>query len=990
MAKIDIDLSDLLAPIRQMREEMQRLVETMRQLSQFQNQVGRASGGGNVTLQGANGLSVARDYAGRPLPNNVVSIGGGTFIPPTNINPAGIQPPALAAATYNPLAAARQGVNIVSAMAGQAAMQNPQAKREMDDLQKILKGHTDKSGQLIADFLKKSESDLGEVSKLLGEKKRELALAMANNAENIKELTDSADELSKKFNTLNSSVGMMTEAAKDFVKQTGGGDGGAGGGGGGWWSKYGGTVGRGAAGLAATAAFGFQMASAYSGFQATGYQQNLSALREIPQNIAAAESLRYQKYMAVAAPTTGEQFLEAYGNLLTPGKKTFTYLGVGNRQAVAAESKKIFQEELKASEAERKSATLGGIGSAIGTAALSIGAIAAGAGLGVTGVGAVAGIPLIAAGVGGVIKSGTDLFGRIMGAETGLAGQKEGGVFGMTGAGLIHENAAENARRQMARFGATQTVSEEANQRMLLDSEKQRIVARRLAMGIDENLAALRMQTAATTMAGGAAVTGFEAFKNLSPEKAEALAGRYAKLGYSIPEVGQIYNQYASVMGTTKGAGNLLGLTRAGVGSAEQMASNILGISAVSGKVGDMKQLENVFAKAFETGLKGAPSIQRFAQAAIEMSSALKLQSADNAASMLSSLTSAMAGKTGSPLMYLGEAKAGLSALAAATGSTSGLMGTMKVLSGASQGLGMGALGLVAGSNVVQVQEAASQLAGPVEDYTKLTGLARQLVGVQIRAGMSPEAAMKKVRETLQAQAGAQTAPLAAGYKQVTGKDFSAVQAEARALLKAGKSEDLRNLLAEFKGETAGITGLEGEGAAEALLLSGLPPSEFKKGKNILAQEKGKGAAKAAEDFATVNYKRVLNKAALEAQGAIGREDVSRKELLETAAGLGIQGSEEQKIQALREAAGVKEGEKLSFAKLSTAMSVLSDKEGSSSRISVVEAFGDVAVQQLAAAFGTKPSGGEMGTTAGVGAPVKPIETKSQSKVMRTIPAGMR
>ena len=978
MAKIDINLEELLAPIRQMSAEIQKMNEALRETARLQAQMRSAAGQYPDTKRGA--VSQIQDLVaarGGPLPNNVYSIGTGSPIPPTNINPAGMPQSANSVPSLSAIASARQGINITAALAGQAGMQNPQSKKEFDELHKVLKNHTDKSGQLISNFLSKSQSDLDEVSKLLSEKKRELALAMADNSDNIKELTDAADELSKKFNTLNSAVETMADAAETFVKKAGGGGGdGSGGGGGSWWSKYGGAAKIGLVAAAQLTGIGFQTAGTYAGLQATGFNQNLMAAREIPQNIATAESLRFQKYMTTVAPTTGEQFVEAYGNLLFPGKNKFNFLGVGNRPSLQNTAAGMVKEELRASEAERSATTRSTLGNLLASpsAWLSAAGVVTGGMMTASGVGAAIGVPLMIASGGALASQVSGAYTTATQAQTGLAGQREGGVFNVTGAGLIHDNILEKKYVQQSRAATAMYASEEANQRMLLDSEKQRISARKMAMGIDENLAALRMQTAATAMAGGAAVTGFEAFKNLSPEKSQALVERYSSLGYSIPEVGQIYNQYASMMGTTQGAGRLVGLSRAGVGSVEQMAGNILGISASSGKVGDTKQLENIFAKAFEAGLKGAPAIQRFTQAAVEMSSALKLKSADSAATMLSTLTSAMAGKTGSPLMYLGEAQAGLSALAAATGTTSGLMGTMKVLSGASQGLGMGSLGLVSGSNIVQVQEALSQLSGPVKDYTKLTGLARQLVGSQVRAGLAPEDAIKKVQETLKAQSGAQTAPFAAGYKQLTGKDLSDVQAEAKKLLKEGKAEELRNLLGDFKGEAASITGLEGEGAAEALLLSGLSPSEFKKGKNILAQEKGKGAAKAAADFATVNYKRVLNKAALEAQGAIGREEVSEKELLETAKGLGIKGNKEQQISALREAAGVKEGEGLSFAKLATAISVISDKEGGTGgRVGILEAFGDTAMGQLRSIFGGNQSdGGSLESKPGPSAPRTP------------------
>lgn len=994
MTRINVDLSDLLAPIKQMREEIQKMNEALRSTVQLQAQMAaqqrQAVNKYSPTTAGL-ALEIQDKVAVRGGPtSNVYSIGTGAPIPASNINPSGIAP--LGMPTPSPawqiLNQRHFASSYAGAMANQASFGTQSSIREREDLAKALGAQTDKSFQVMRGLLLQQTQKFSDLEKSLSEQTAKLEIdpqtgkILTNNTSQLEELNKTIKELNK----TNAELAAVQEAATDKLKTAppGGGDGS---GGGGWWNKYGGAIGRGASGLAMAAATGFQLAGAYSNVQAMGFNQNIQALQAIPQNIATAESLRYQKYMATVAPTSGEQFLEAYGNLLTPGKNKFSYLGVGNRQSLKAEADNLVQEELKASEAERKAAVRGSIGGAIGQAALSIGTIVGGVGLtaGTAGVGAIPGLALIGAGVTGLVGAGKDLYTSVTGAQTGLAGQAEGGVFDVTGAGLIHEGAKDKAKNVQAMYQSGLIRRSEEIQRMFMESEKSRFDARRLAMGIDENLAAYRMQTAATTMAGGAAVTGFEVFKGLSPEKAEALAGRYAKLGYSIPEVGQIYNTYAGMMGTTQGANRLLGLSRAGVGSVEQMASNVLGISAVSGKQGDTKQLENIFAKAFEAGLKGAPAIQRFSQAATEMSSALKLQSATGAAGFLSTLTGAMAGKTGSPLMHLEEAKSGLAGLAATTGATTGLMGTLKVLSGAGQGMQVGGgLGALSRSNIVQVQDALQQL-GTESDYTKMTGLARRLVGAQMASGMTSTEAIGKARRALEGQMGTQAAPFAAEYKRRTGQDFSSIQSKAREMLKRGDSEGLRNLMYKFEDETTGMAGLEAEGSAMALLMSGMPPGDFKKGQRMLAAEKGKGAAKAAADFSTVNYKRVLNAAALDASKGIDRV-VSDEELKTTAAGMGIDTSKANWKQELSKMAGVdlSKGEKFTFAKLSTAMSAYADKDTQRTSMSIIEAFGPIAIDQLAKAVRGTPAGGKLPKSAGVSSEPLPVPANSTAGLFGT------
>ena len=689
--------------------------------------------------------------------------------------------------------------------------------------------------------------------------------------------------------------------------------------------------------------------------------------------------------------------MRAYGNLLTPGKNTFKYLGVANRDRLQTEATHYANLDRQAEKARTDEQFYGNLGgTAAAGATASLGMFLASKG-GQEIVKAQLAKIALKAGTGTVMGSAVPVLGNILGGTSGAVlgigsalvagyqgyqtyktsqqraattrtGLEEGGTFFAGDPGMA------SSGQQIAKMAEVEHLKEQYRQEELSTFQ-----ARRLSMGIDENLAAMRMRTAATSMAGGAAVSGFEMFKNMPEARANAITDRYARLGYSVPEVGQIYNTYAGMMGTTQGANRLLGLSRAGVGSVEQMASNVLGISAVSGKQGDTKQLENIFAKAFEAGLKGAPAIQRFSQAAMEMSQALKIQSASGAAGFLSQLTGAMRGSSGSAMMYMEEAKSGLAGLAGATGATTGLMGTLKVLAGAGAGLTMGTgLGLASRSNVVQVQEALQQLSAG-GDYKKMTGLAREMVGAQIASGMSPEAAMANVRRQLQAQSSAQLSPFGAELKRRTGQDFSTMQAEAKSLLKKGDAEGLKNLMSRFKDLTTGMAGLEAEGSAAAYLLSGVDPGDFKRGKNILAQEKGKGAAVAAADFATVNYKRMLNSAAVDASKGINR-DVTDKELITTAKGMGLKGTDQELIQQLKGAAGVKSGEQMTFSKLSTAMSLLSDTEGVRSQNTVIQDFSDKAIDKLANAMKGKASDEVLKGRPGVGASGTPEKRPTVSR----------
>lgn len=1007
MANINLDLSELLAPIRQMREEIQKMNDALRQTVQLQAQMAahqrQAANAYSPTKAGLS-LQIQDMVAARGGPaSNVYSIGTGAPIPPSNINPTG-------SSLGSPLPSAgwqlsRGGVGIAAAFAGQAGYQNDlAAKREREEAVKLLSGSANTTAKILLDVSKKIEQERAAASETLKRATEDYGRASEAGAKDLAKFAKELDEAAKKFNKVNQKAEQFSETLDDFIRK--GGPGGPGDGGPPkpppslrdlWGSLTGGEKASAiVGGLAKVASVGLKGYGEYQGFRALGMEQDVSVRSNLARDVSSVNQARYQEYMAQVAPTTGEQFLRAYGNLLTPGKNTFKYLGVANKNRLQDEATyyaNLDRQSEKARLDEEFYKGAGGVAGAVGAAGLGTFLATKG---GQQLIQAQLAKMVAKAGAGSLIGSIFPVVGNALGGATGTAiGALSGGYAIYQGYQLYKtsEQRAATTRTGLEKGGTTfagapemaiegQKIARMAEVERLKEEFRQEdlstIQARRLSMGIDENLAAMRMRTAATAMAGGAAVSGFEMFQNMPTARAEAIADRYARLGYSVSEVGQIYNTYAGMMGTTQGANRLLALSRAGVGSVEQMASNVLGISAVSGKQGDTKQLENIFAKAFEAGLKGAPAIQRFSQAAMEMSQALKIQSATGAAGFLSQLTGAMRGTSGSAMMYMEEAKSGLAGLAGATGATTGLMGTLKVLSGAGAGLNMSTgLGLVSRSNVVQVQEALQQLT-KADDYTKLTGLAREMVGAQISSGMTPAQAMANVRRQLQAQATTQVAPFAAEYERRYGVKFSTIQAEAKALLKKGDAEGLKNLMSRFKSETTGMAGLEAEGAAQALLLSGVDPGDFKKGQNILSQEKGKGAAKAAADFATVNYKRMLNKAAIEASTGINR-DVTDKELIDTAKGMGLKGTDQELIQQMKGAAGVKPGEQMTFAKLTTAMSLLTDAEGVRSQNTVIQSFSEKAVEQLANAMKGKATGGVMSTKPAVGASKAPVLRPGQS-----------
>jgi hypothetical protein len=204
---------------------------------------------------------------------------------------------------------------------------------------------------------------------------------------------------------------------------------------------------------------------------------------------------------------------------------------------------------------------------------------------------------------------------------------------------------------------------------------------------------------------------------------------------------------------------------------------------------------------------------------------------------------------------------------------------------------------LFAGANAYQIQDAIKQIEGgvPVE---KMTGLARQMVGAQRYGGATSDVARSNVLSVLKRGKEAVQMPFVAGYQLITGESFTSIQGKAANLFNkigqggkaAGKArEELKDLLYSYGSAMVGMGGADNIETAQAQFLSSLPQGlvESGSGKKALESEIASGQRAARSDFISVNYKKMLNKAAMSAVGK-AEGTVSQRDLEDVAKSLGV------------------------------------------------------------------------------------------------------
>lgn len=762
-------------------------------------------------------------------------------------------------------------------------------------------------GQAVRDLSSEFRKQAQVVSKITDELK--------NFSGSDKELAEKKAELAKAVQAAAESQEKLADASKAAESiLTGGGGGGGTGGGKSFVESFGEVtrvIAKFTAGLQAVggATLGFM------GAQQAGYRQDVTSNFQAVQAAGGIESIAFQRQMGAMNLTSGANVMRYFGNYAAPDLQ-FSYLGTAGRRRADAAARQMSENELDIARRDQ-TLTLGQFGlSALGRIG---GGIAAGAGTGAL-TGALGG-PIGA--VGGAILGGLAGVGSVLGSVGGLASEyaanqatrAQGGLANTMFGGLLYGNQsgqmADNARTQ---FFNEQMLRQDQRRQALQDAEMQRADVQKRIMGYDEYRRGISTRQSFASLIGGMSSSGFEDIVagagNIPIERAGTLPGRIlrgdnmASMGtgelatrlrrrflgnqgqvqeaiaaeearvqpfinmsadrqLSIPEFAAIRNQLSGILSNRASnaqAGRLVDLSRAGIGSQEQLMGNLMGLQQVSGPQQGLKQLETVMASAVAAGFDRAQFAQRFVASVTELSSSLKVSDTARTSATLAATSEALTGQRGS-LLGLSMAQAGMQQVGAFTGQTQGLTGTLKAMAlfGAGGTVGTGA-NLIQGMNAFQLSQGQDIIGKALKSgnmnalggdprITQAIRAARGGTGFESMSPQEQRAAMERVQRQFGATAQAAWAPVQGVVDAMGGQGkYQSLLQSAQSALKSGDKNALQNVLSEVAA-LGPVEGMDTMGVTSGFLRQAMGDD------TAMSAAQRQGALNQAVDTGTKNYR---------------------------------------------------------------------------------------------------------------------------------------
>jgi hypothetical protein len=731
-----------------------------------------------------------------------------------------------------------------------------------------------------------------------------------------KELAEKKAELAKAVSSAAESQERLADASKAAESILTGGGGGSGSGGGKSFVESFGEATRAIARITAAAQAIGGAVLGFQGAQQAGYRQDVYSNMQAVQAAGGVESIAFQRQMGAMNLTSGANVMRYFGNYAAPDSQ-FSYLGTAGRRNADATARQMSQNELDIARRDQ-TLTLGQFGlSALGRIG---GGIAAGAGTGAL-TGAFGG-PIGAA--GGALLGGLAGLGSVLGSMGGLASEyganqatrAQGGLAGTMFGGLLYggqsNQMADNARTQ---FFNEQMLRQDQRRQALQDAEMQRADVQRRILGYDEYRRGVSVRQAGASLIGGLSSSGFEDIiagaGNIPVERAGTLPGRVlrgdtmssmgtgelatrlrrrflgtsqaevqtavsaedqrvqpfidmsASRGLSIPEFASIRNQLSGVLSSGASyaqAGRLTDLSRAGLGSQEQLLGNVMGLQQTTGNQTGLKQLESVLASAVSTGFDRAQFAQRFVATVTELSASLRTSDTSRTASALGMTSQALTGQSGS-LLGLSLAQQGLQQVGQFTGQTQGLTGTLKAMAlfGAGGTVGTGA-NLIQGMNAFQLQQGQDIISKSLKtgNFSSLGGDPRITQAIRAARGgqsfesMSPQEqreAMQRAQRQFGATAQAAWSPVQGVVDALGGQGkYQSLLQSAQAALKSGDKNALQNVLSEVAA-LGPVEGMDAMGVTSGFL------QQASGGDSTMSAAQRQGALNQAVDAGTKNFR---------------------------------------------------------------------------------------------------------------------------------------
>lgn len=179
-------------------------------------------------------------------------------------------------------------------------------------------------------------------------------------------------------------------------------------------------------------------------------------------------------------------------------------------------------------------------------------------------------------------------------------------------------------------------------------------------------------------------------------------------------EYGQTGNLLTSVLGRKASGAETTAFAKmrfAGVGSTEQMASQMLGLQSSTNSPLSLAEFKKTLSEGVSAGFSSAPLMQAFVGTLTQLSQNLGVTDVNTTARDLNMLSSGLSVTGTGGMRSLREASAAMGSINAYTGQSAGVVGMLKTVAGYSAGVGLqSGLGVMNTMNISQLNETRASL----------------------------------------------------------------------------------------------------------------------------------------------------------------------------------------------------------------------------------------------------------------------------------------
>jgi len=549
-------------------------------------------------------------------------------------------------------------------------------------------------------------------------------------------------------------------------------------------------------------------------------RRNINSPYAAMQARAQSEMAGVNREMLLGDPTNGRSLLLGAGDVMFPTSDARTTgLGLTGRKTSETNARQTATQELAASKAELATeiTKIGfGLVAAVGAAAVTV----------VTGGGAA----LIA---GGIAAGGLSAAAQgLSGLSNNTYGQSQGGFVGLLsklpGLDFLKESKSVGLEKNV--FQAQQEAQVQSRIDQMRNDSLETREAQRFMSGFSQVRAAADVKRMAIGHLGAYARSGLEgmdvpsAAGDLISAGLDAeyvnnnvkVKGRQAaldSLNVTASEFGGAQNTLSGSMLNNRAAtgqetSQFLRLSRAGLGSMEQLSGNLLGLGQVANTGNADKQLREVLTDAVSLGFTKSPMSQKFVQSVVDLSGSLRTSSTETISTAMRNAASLLGVGGQADIRSLQGAKEGLGAYAAVTNQTTGMGGVLRADALMRSGITLAkGGGILNGMNDLQIQAAIKQIENKKITDTETETLSRSM-GLNLDDKNNITGDTKDVLGKLKGFSSTVKAPTEAVIKamfKTEGMDYDALKSKVLSKNKKEGRDAYANLVSLIQGTIPGL-----------------------------------------------------------------------------------------------------------------------------------------------------------------------------------------